>query len=47
MEIVVHLEKTYGVSVRGKDLRLDNFRTVRSMATLVRRLQGATGDAGE
>lgn len=47
MEIVVHLEKTYGVSVRGKDLRLDNFRTVRSMASLVRRLQGATGDAGE
>ncbi|MDX2682005.1 acyl carrier protein [Streptomyces sp. NY05-11A] len=47
MEIVVHLEKTYGVSIRGKDLRLDNFRTVRSMASLVRRLQGATGDAGE
>ncbi|GGR76784.1 hypothetical protein GCM10010269_14980 [Streptomyces humidus] len=46
MEIVVHLEKTYDVSVRGKDLRLDNFRTVTSMATLVRRLQGA-GDAGE
>ncbi|ASQ93337.1 acyl carrier protein [Streptomyces sp. 11-1-2] len=47
MELVVHLEKSYGVSVRGKDLKLDNFRTVRSMVSLVRRLQGAYGDAGE
>ncbi|QVQ52477.1 acyl carrier protein [Spiractinospora alimapuensis] len=40
MELVVHLESTYGVSIRGGDLKLDNFRTVRTMADLVRRLRG-------
>lgn len=40
MELVVHLEQAYGVSIRGGDLRLDNFRTVRTMADLVRRLKG-------
>ncbi|WP_150243252.1 acyl carrier protein [Nocardiopsis quinghaiensis] len=39
MELVVHLEQTYGVSIRGGDLKLDNFRTVRTMAGLVRRLK--------
>ncbi|GAB2489795.1 acyl carrier protein [Nocardiopsis aegyptia] len=38
MELVVHLEQTYGVSIRGGDLKLDNFRTVRTMADLVRKL---------
>lgn len=47
MELVVHLEKTYGISVRGADLRLDNFRTVTGMAALVRRLREAAGDGGE
>jgi methoxymalonate biosynthesis acyl carrier protein len=47
MELVVHLEKTYGISVRGADLRLDNFRTVTGMAALVRRLREAAGDSGE
>ncbi|OLT24652.1 methoxymalonate biosynthesis protein [Nocardiopsis sp. CNR-923] len=44
MELVVHLERTHGVSIRGGDLRLDNFRTVRTMADLVLRLRtdGAT-----
>ncbi|MFY1621960.1 acyl carrier protein [Micromonospora sp. WMMD735] len=47
MELVVHLEQTYGVSVRGADLRLDNFRTVRQMAALVDRLRtGESGDHG-
>lgn len=40
MELVVHLESTYGVAIRGGDLKLDNFRTVRTMADLVRRLRG-------
>jgi methoxymalonate biosynthesis acyl carrier protein len=41
MELVVHLEQTYGVTIVGRDLRLDNFRTVRTMAQLVRRLRDA------
>jgi methoxymalonate biosynthesis acyl carrier protein len=40
MELVVHLEKSFGVVIMGADLRLDNFRTVCAMAALVRRLQG-------
>ncbi|MER5432225.1 phosphopantetheine-binding protein [Streptomyces sp. NPDC002588] len=39
MELVVHLEKTFEVSILGGNLRLANFRSVRSMATLVRELQ--------
>ncbi|MEZ0090840.1 acyl carrier protein [Streptacidiphilus sp. EB129] len=39
MELVVHLEKSFGISVRGADLRLDNFRTVTGMTALVGRLQ--------
>lgn len=45
MELVVHLEQVHGVSIRGGDLKLDNFRTVRTMAALVRRLQGTAEDA--
>ena len=39
MELVVHLEKSFGVVIMGADLRLDNFRTVCAMTALVRRLQ--------
>ena len=39
MQLVVHLEKSYGIAIRGADLRLDNFRTVRQMAALVGRLR--------
>lgn len=39
MELVVHLEKSFGVVIMGTDLRLDNFRTVGAMTVLVRRLQ--------
>jgi len=46
MQVVVHLEKTYAISVRGADLRLDNFRTVRRMAELVARLQVPGGQRG-
>ncbi|KWV30928.1 acyl carrier protein [Micromonospora rifamycinica] len=43
MELVVHLEQTFQIAVLGADLRLDNFRSVRSMATLVRRLRDDRG----
>ncbi|WP_327682132.1 acyl carrier protein [Kitasatospora sp. NBC_00458] len=46
MELVVHLEKTFGISIGGADLRLDNFRTVRQMGELVRRLQASASGAG-
>ncbi|EXG82133.1 acyl carrier protein [Cryptosporangium arvum] len=47
MELVVHLEGTYGVAIVGPDLRLDNFRTITQMAALVQRLSAAPdgGDA--
>ncbi|OPF81752.1 methoxymalonate biosynthesis protein [Streptomyces antioxidans] len=47
MELVVHLETSYGIAIRGGDLRLENFRTVRRMAALVDRLrQPAPGGSG-
>ncbi|MET8689250.1 acyl carrier protein [Streptomyces sp. NPDC004732] len=46
MELVVHLEKSFNVSIRGADLRLDNFRTVTSMTALVGRLQTTPGGTG-
>jgi methoxymalonate biosynthesis acyl carrier protein len=39
MELVVYLEKSFDVVIMGSDLRLDNFRTVRAMTALVRRLR--------
>lgn len=39
LELVVFVEQAFGVTVGGEDLVLDNFRTVHSMAALVRRLQ--------
>ncbi|MDT0436493.1 MULTISPECIES: acyl carrier protein [Streptomyces] len=44
MELVVHLERTYGVSVRGADLQMENFRTVRRMTDLVARLRRTPAD---
>ncbi|QMU70748.1 acyl carrier protein [Streptacidiphilus sp. P02-A3a] len=44
MQLVVHLEKSYDIAIRGADLRLDNFRTVRLMSALVCRLQQAQAD---
>ncbi|EFE64828.1 MULTISPECIES: acyl carrier protein [Streptomyces] len=41
MELVVHLEKTFGISIGGADMRLENFRTVDSMVQLVTRLGGS------
>lgn len=40
MELVVHLEKTFEISIGGPDMRLENFRTVGSMVQLVTRLRG-------
>lgn len=40
LELVVHVESQFGVSVEGSDLRLENFRTVDSMTELVLRLGG-------
>lgn len=41
MELVVHLEKTYSIAILGGDLKLDNIRSVQSMAALIERLRRA------
>ncbi|MEU7647304.1 acyl carrier protein [Streptomyces huasconensis] len=41
MELVVHVERTFGIAVEGPDLRIDNFRTVNAMTDLVLRLAEA------
>ncbi|MBP2329138.1 methoxymalonate biosynthesis acyl carrier protein [Kibdelosporangium banguiense] len=41
MQLVIHLEQTYEIDIVGKDLRLDNFRTVDAMVELVLRLRAA------
>ncbi|CAM4161073.1 acyl carrier protein [Kibdelosporangium persicum] len=41
MELVVYLEETFDIEIAGADLRLDNFRTVTRMVSLVRRLAGS------
>ena len=37
MELVMFIEKAFGVTIPNEELRLDNFRTVKSMAELVGR----------
>jgi methoxymalonate biosynthesis acyl carrier protein len=44
MQLVVHLEESYDIAIIGPDLKLDNFRTVQAMTSLVLRLRD-TGDA--
>jgi methoxymalonate biosynthesis acyl carrier protein len=44
MELVVHLENTFGIEISGADLQLANFRTVDTMIALVVRRRA---DAGE
>ncbi|MBT0772360.1 hypothetical protein KIH74_25675 [Kineosporia sp. J2-2] len=44
LELLVHLESTFGVAVTGNDIRLDNFRTVGAMTALVLRLTGGEDD---
>ncbi|MFF9345283.1 MULTISPECIES: acyl carrier protein [unclassified Streptomyces] len=41
-ELVVFIEQTFGVSIPGKELRIDNFRTIEAMAALIRRQSGVT-----
>ncbi|ONI91077.1 methoxymalonate biosynthesis protein [Saccharothrix sp. ALI-22-I] len=43
LELVVHLENAFGVTVGGEDLKIDNFRTVDAMTALVVRSGGARG----
>ncbi|ASW54765.1 phosphopantetheine-binding protein [Plantactinospora sp. KBS50] len=43
LELLVHLEGTFGITVGGADLTLDNFRTVLAMTALVQRLAAADG----
>jgi methoxymalonate biosynthesis acyl carrier protein len=40
MQLVVQLESAYDIAVIGPDLKLDNFRTIRAMTSLVLRLRG-------
>ncbi|MFB9924387.1 acyl carrier protein [Amycolatopsis halotolerans] len=46
MELILHLEESYSVTIAGPDLRLENFRTVRQMTELVSRLGGLAGTGG-
>lgn len=41
MELVMFIEKTFGVSVPNEELRIDNFRTVTAMTGLVGRTRSA------
>jgi len=42
MELVMFIEKTFGITIPNDELRIDNFRTANSMAELVSRLSLAT-----
>ena len=39
MELVVHIEQTFGVTIEGDDLNLENFRTIGAMSDMVSRLR--------
>jgi methoxymalonate biosynthesis acyl carrier protein len=47
MQLVVFLEQAHSVTVAGPDLQLCNFRTVKSMAALVGRLQAESAADGD
>jgi methoxymalonate biosynthesis acyl carrier protein len=42
MELVMFIEKTFGITIPNDELRIDNFRTANSMAELVDRLSATT-----
>lgn len=46
LEIVVHVERAYDISVEVEDLDLDNFRTVNRIADFVLRKQAVRPHAG-
>ncbi|WP_245568543.1 acyl carrier protein [Nocardia concava] len=43
LEIVVHVESTYGITVEVDDLELDNFRSAARAADFVTRKRGGVG----
>jgi methoxymalonate biosynthesis acyl carrier protein len=45
MQLVVHLEELYDIAIIGPELKLDNFRTVQAMTSLVLRLRDAAAQA--
>jgi methoxymalonate biosynthesis acyl carrier protein len=47
MQLVVHLEESYGIAIVGPELKLDNFRTVQAMARLVMRLRDGSDEAND
>lgn len=47
MQLVAFVEKEFGIRVEDEDLDLDNFRTVRAIANLVARKQGADAAAAQ
>jgi methoxymalonate biosynthesis acyl carrier protein len=40
MQLVAHVESTFGLTVQGPDLKLANFRTIAAITDLVLRLRG-------
>ena len=47
MQLVVHLEEAYDIAIIGPELKLDNFRTVQAMTSLVLRLRAASEATGD
>ena len=41
LELVMFIEKTFAITIRGEELQIDNFRTATTMAALVERHQAA------
>lgn len=39
LEIVLYLEKTFKIRLKGKDINKNNFRTINTIAELVERVQ--------
>jgi acyl carrier protein len=47
LELVMFIEKTFGIVVANEELRLENFRTVGAMARLVRSAVALVGQNSE
>ena len=45
MELVMFIEKTFAITIPNDELRIDNFRTVEAMTSLVGRRQAAAAAA--
>ncbi|TDQ00455.1 acyl carrier protein [Labedaea rhizosphaerae] len=46
LELVMFIEKTFAITIRGEELQIDNFRTATAMAALVARHQQAPAASG-